>query len=146
MFKQKEEPVDLEKLLLPFKTNLSKEQFQLPMKLQPLHYRLQIHPSPEGTFRGTVDILLLSLTKTKTITLDADGLHIIAGTLHVKPEKQQDTIGIEHQKYETSKKAYELSLKSNLEANTNYTVHVEFSGNISNDYSGLYKTKYNRNE
>lgn len=115
-------------------------------ELRGLHYKLQIHPTLEGSFTGIADILFFCSSKTKAIILSADDLHINQKTIKLTQKINKDLrVDVENQRYDTNF-TYKISLTSLLETNTNYTLHVEFSGNISDDFKGLYKTKYNKNQ
>lgn len=143
-FKIKQDIEDLETLLLNTNPNSAKSEFAEPhAELRPVHYKLQIHPHSEKAFTGIVDIVLFCFTETKTITLNLDDLHINASSSVItqisRGKRSPQTI--ENQNYEGSF-IYKITLNSYMKTNTSYSIHIEFSGNISKDFEGLYRTKH----
>lgn len=130
----------MEKLLLA-KTTPQKPELSHPVPtLHPLHYKLQIHPTLQENFTGIVKILLHCVNKTERIVLNVEDLHINAESVKIF------NATIRNQSYDKSKLIYIITLKAPLEVNANYTLHVEFSGNISDDFAGIYRTIDSKNK
>lgn len=115
----------------------------LPLNFHPKHYKIQIHPTLNATFSGIADIVLTCIKKTETIVLDVDNLHINHNTVTVVDELKKQKLYIQNQNYDKNKFSYTIGLNTSLEPYNNYTIHIEFYGNTSTDFVGLYQTIYN---
>ncbi|XP_072372444.1 leucyl-cystinyl aminopeptidase [Scyliorhinus torazame] len=113
---------------------------RLPNAVVPVHYDLTLHPNLTTlNFAGSVQISLLVKEDTNNITLHSSGLKIVKATLTPKVSSQPKDVQIleylQHQ---------QIAIKVNpmlLKGDT-YILNLEYSGNLSDGFSGFYKSCY----
>lgn len=115
-------------------------------EFEPLGYKLQIFPTFQRFFTGTVDILINCANNTEIITLNAENLLINNKNVYVMEHVNKTKLQIQNQKFDNRKFIFIITLNTPLLASNNYIIHIEFSGSISNYSVGLYQTLYNKNE
>ncbi|MGV8131022.1 MAG: M1 family metallopeptidase [Candidatus Pacearchaeota archaeon] len=102
----------------------------------PSNYKILIEPAKDfNSYTGSVQIKANLTKPTKKIILHSKNLELSAATICVenqcllpklKENKELETISLENQK----------SIKGEIE------IHIEFRGKLTNDLSGIYKSKY----
>lgn len=105
----------------------------------PKEYDIWIKPSLDFlTFEGCVCINVIVHKSTSLITLHAVDLKIKTATLDEKNIKSVLS-------YNKSKELIIFKLKSTLKADSSHILKIEYTGEISDDMRGFYRSKYFRN-
>lgn len=119
---------------------IKKESNRLSDYIKPSNYRLKIEPSQDmNNYIGSVQIKATIQKPTKEISLNSKGLEIKTATICVgnqcllpklKENKESEIIVLENQK----------DISGEIE------IHIEFKGLITQDLTGIYKSKYLQNK
>lgn len=134
-------------------TSFSKEMFNtethakinygLPNNTVPKHYRIWLEVDIEkNTFYGTSNVSIIIYEQITIIYLHAVHLHVIQSTMiknidNPKQEKSKYDVDTISYLPETVVLYFEKGLPSG-----NYTLNMEFAGNISDNVSGFFKIPY----
>lgn len=150
------ESADLEELLLHSANTIRRKGAPKNLFFRPFHYRLRIYPIVDpSSFRGAVEINLLCVKKTKTISLNSENLNIDKDNVDVMKTRNeaenantsnanllQEKLRIKRKSYDENDATYRITMDSHLEENVNYTLRIVYSGNVQTNFIGLYRTYY----
>ncbi|XP_028661568.1 leucyl-cystinyl aminopeptidase [Erpetoichthys calabaricus] len=112
---------------------------RLPRNVIPVQYDISLHPNlTTMTFNGSVSIKMKILEETRNIILHSSGL-----SLNVKSSKVEET----HRKISEMLEykpwnQIALVFPEDLQKGQTCIVEIEFSANLSDTYSGFYKSSY----
>ncbi|XP_059825425.1 endoplasmic reticulum aminopeptidase 2 [Hypanus sabinus] len=116
---------------------------RLPDKIVPLHYELQIHPNlTTSNFTGLAKIQILVRKETSTIILHAKNMDISGATIALNRDGvtyPESTLNIlEYPPFE------QIALKNAepLSRGETYVVNIYYAANLSDGFSGFYKSSY----
>lgn len=117
--------------------------WRLPDKIVPLHYDLQIHPNlTTSDFTGLAKIQVLVRNETSTIILHAKNMDISEATIALNrdgathPERTLNIL--EYPPFDQ----IALENAEPLSIGETYIVNIYYSANLSNGFSGFYKSSY----
>ncbi|XP_048382847.2 leucyl-cystinyl aminopeptidase isoform X2 [Stegostoma tigrinum] len=135
-------------LIYPLATNgqvFPWPKMRLPNAVVPMHYDLTLHPNlTTMKFTGSVQITLLAKEDTNNITLHSYGLKISKATIAPRASNQaKDVQVLEYLPHQ------QIAIKVNpaLLNGKKYTLNLEFAANLSDGFSGFYKSSYqNKNK
>ncbi|XP_050432734.1 uncharacterized protein LOC126840818 [Adelges cooleyi] len=116
----------------------------LPEDTVPVSYDLTIAPDFDrgnGTFAGTVDIVILVKSFTSVIVLNSKDLDITSIQVTDRDDRQE--IKVNDWIYLVNPQE-QIRIKTNttLEAENKYKLSVKFNGYLRNDMTGFYKSSY----
>ncbi|XP_043819667.1 leucyl-cystinyl aminopeptidase [Dromiciops gliroides] len=115
-------------------------QIRLPQNIMPLRYELTIYPNlTTMEFSGSVEIQIQVLKVTQNIILHSSGLNISKVFLTSVLSKQEKQV--EYLEYKFHEQIAIISPEALLEGH-NYTLKIDYSANISNNYYGFYGMTY----
>ncbi len=124
----------------------------MPENLHPFLYELQIRPyigSPSlygnksFTFTGEVSINFTCLTPTNKIVLHSKNLDIKKYSIESIESESTKNIELSSQVDKDEKTDFlTFYTTDTLESGLNYTLHIEFSGIITNKLFGFYRSSY----
>jgi tricorn protease interacting factor F2/3 len=113
-----------------------KEEVRLDSSIVPSNYKITIEPSKDmNSYTGSVQIKAKVTKPTKNIILHSKDLELSTCTICIgnqcllpklKENKELETITLENQK----------NIEGEIE------IHINFKGKLTNDLSGMYKSKY----
>ncbi|XP_067885842.1 leucyl-cystinyl aminopeptidase [Heterodontus francisci] len=113
---------------------------RLPNAVVPMHYDLALHPNlTTMTFTGSVQISLQVKENTNNITLHSFGLKITKTT--ITPEASSQPKDVQVLEYPPHQ---QIAIKVNpiLLKGEKYVLNLEYSANLSDGFSGFYKSSY----
>lgn len=112
---------------------------RLPLSIEPIHYSLRIHPNvTTDKFLGSVNIEINVKASTDFIVLHSKQLNIN----EAKVTSGKRTVETKQVKYCTSREQMAILLQEKLKPNSNYMLSIKFTGQLSAQSEGLYKTGY----
>ena len=120
--------------------------YRLPASLIPQLYEATLRPDFYGTNKsefmttGSVNIHFEVVTPTKEIVLHMKSLTVDEGS--IKLRDGEDEISTMSPRYEMLREFYTIPLASDLKAGKNYTVYMEFKGELKADLTGIYLSEY----
>ncbi|KAM9101063.1 leucyl-cystinyl aminopeptidase [Sarcophilus harrisii] len=115
-------------------------QIRLPQNIIPLRYELTIHPNlTTMKFKGSVEIKIQALKVTQNIILHSSGHNIskILFTSGVSKQEKQ----VEFLEYKYHDQIAIIAPEVLLDGH-NYTLKIDYSANMSNNYYGFYGVTY----
>ncbi|XP_015705151.1 endoplasmic reticulum aminopeptidase 1 [Coturnix japonica] len=122
------------------------DKVRLPRHVVPLHYHLLIHPNlTTFTFTGTVAIDIAVTQPTKAVVLHSKRLRITRAAIEAGARSTctvRDVRVLQHPALEQ----LALLAAEPLCAGHNYTVSIQYSANLSDSFSGFYKSTYRTQE
>ncbi|XP_044518546.1 leucyl-cystinyl aminopeptidase [Gracilinanus agilis] len=115
-------------------------QIRLPQNIMPLQYELNIYPNlTTMQFEGSVEIKVRVLKVTRNIILHSSGHNISNVLLASEVSKQEKQV--EFLEYKFHDQIAIIAPEALLEGH-NYTLKINYSANISNNYYGFYGVTY----
>uniref|UniRef100_A0A1B0DJP5 Aminopeptidase n=1 Tax=Phlebotomus papatasi TaxID=29031 RepID=A0A1B0DJP5_PHLPP len=122
---------------------------RLNFKVIPSHYEITVTPyifkgdgGPEWTFDAVVEITMKAkLLDVRSITLHAYKLNITGSTLTCDDDRKRNLIA-RHPTYQNETQLLTYELLDALEKDVECFLEIEYSGLISNDMLGLYRSTY----
>lgn len=115
---------------------------RLPNYVIPLHYDLLIHPNLTTlTIDGLAKITVVVTQPTRSIILHSKHLKITKTSIESKVGSgliQQDVLLLEH----PTNEQIALQPDNLLNPGKNYTLYIEYNGNLSESFHGFYKSTY----
>uniref|UniRef100_A0A914VXW8 Aminopeptidase n=1 Tax=Plectus sambesii TaxID=2011161 RepID=A0A914VXW8_9BILA len=128
---------------------------RLPTNLIPYEYDLWIRPFvvPDDyisfnttwnfTTDGNVTIYFTCVTPTTQIVLHGDNIELIEHSLLLTNlATNKADLSITGHNYSDVTQMFTFTLSGTLQANTNYSLHIDYYGNITNDLKGFYWQTY----
>ncbi|XP_072923757.1 endoplasmic reticulum aminopeptidase 2-like isoform X2 [Hemitrygon akajei] len=120
---------------------------RLPDKIVPLHYDLQIHPNlTTSNFTGLAKIQVLVRKETSTIILHAKNMDISGATIALNRDGvtyPESTLNIlEYLPFEQ----IALENAEPLSSGETYIINIYYTANLSDGFSGFYKSSYETHE
>ena len=138
-FKRNQEPSVRQSTLdkgMPFPHN----NIRLPKQVLPLSYRIYIHPNlTTFKFTGTVNILLRCFQPTKNLILHMRDLSV--GEIQLTDSKQK-RLTIARRMQHKENQQYLIATNEELKEKERYSLNVEFSGVLSKNMEGFYRSSY----
>ncbi|XP_018415726.1 PREDICTED: endoplasmic reticulum aminopeptidase 1 isoform X1 [Nanorana parkeri] len=115
---------------------------RLPSYVFPLHYDLLIHPNlTTFTVSGLAKITVVVTQPTSSVILHSKHLKITKTSMESKVGSslvQQDVLLLEH----PASEQIALQPAEPLNPGKNYTLYIEYNGNLSESFHGFYKSSY----
>ncbi|CAH3110477.1 unnamed protein product [Pocillopora meandrina] len=138
-FKRNQEPSVRQSTLdkgMPFPhTNI-----RLPKQVLPLSYRIYIHPNlTTFKFTGTVNILLRCFQPTKNLILHMRDLSV--GEIQLTDSKQKRLTIVRRMQHKENQQ-YLIATNEELKEKERYSLNMEFSGVLSKNMEGFYRSSY----
>jgi aminopeptidase 2 len=113
--------------------------YRLPKTVKPISYEVKLKPNFENfTFEGDVKITVQVLEDTSTIILHSNKQDI-RNIIVVKDTVQQNT---SEGNYDPEKHFLIINNQQNFTADTEYDIYINFTGILSDDMSGFYRSSY----
>lgn len=118
------------------------DNLRLPSYVFPLHYDLLIHPNLTTlTLSGLAKITIVVIQPTRSVILHSKHLKITKTSMESKVGSslvKQDLLLLEH----PASDQIALQPADPLNPGKNYTLYIEYSGNLSESFHGFYKSTY----
>ena len=125
----------------------------MPNNLEPLSYNLHLRPNiyddnPENFyFSGDVSIRMTVKQDTDRVTVHAKMLNVPKESIKVLGVQSNEQIDVLKTEYEERPKEFlHIDLVKPLQKFEEYTVYLQFEGNITNDLIGLYYSTYTNDD
>lgn len=121
---------------------------RLPKDLQPLRYRVYLHPNlTTFTVFGSTRILIRCVKPTKRVILHLKkntiiNISLLKDSYLNKPIDPKDVLAENLFRVNEEKELIMVESPSELEAGRNYTLIVRYNGTLSDSLEGFYKSSY----
>ncbi|XP_064646003.1 aminopeptidase N-like isoform X2 [Lineus longissimus] len=123
---------------------------RLPDTLVPVHYDLELTPDIYGTdpktfrFQGKVKIIMTCKKPTDVVKLHINKLDIVDNSIKFVSESGGAAPGYKSWSHDKDRQFFVGQLDGAMTAGQNYSIEMEFSGPLTNDLAGLYRSEYKR--
>ncbi|KAG2466834.1 LCAP aminopeptidase, partial [Polypterus senegalus] len=112
---------------------------RLPRNVIPVHYDISLHPDLiTMTFNGSVTIKMKIIEETRNIILHSSGLSLNVKSSMVEGTHRKISEMLEYKPWDQ----IALVFPEDLQKGQTCIVEIEFSANLSDTYSGFYKSSY----
>ena len=120
--------------------------YRLPKDVVPTKYSVHLEKNERDfTYLGSVSILLKVLEPTSTIVVHSDGLRIVEEQVTLRRSKSPSILeNIVCQFHDRERQFYVVETERVLEP-SEYTLTIEFEGEIRDDVFGFYRSFYKEN-
>ena len=120
--------------------------YRLPKHLSPYYYDLHVSTDLNddikmNSYNGSVKIYFKCLDVTNKIIFHARYLKILNETIQVF-ELNGENLKINKVAYEIDREFFIIELDSFLQINKNYSVYLNYNGNLKQDMAGFFKSSY----
>ena len=140
----------IEKFLIEFQPSIEKIDYRLPKNLVPYHYNSLVKPQFVNlvnngyTYEGEVTISFRCIEDTNRLIFHINKLLIVNSTLKVTSLTDTpftDIVGFSWTN-DFERQFFVANLAQTFKANNNYTVFVQFTGYLTDDNAGFYRSSY----